>query len=90
MTLNDGTVWEHTSWKTCTIESSDEYTYQTQVVSPGYWSIPLNSGGCTTTLTNVGASVVAALEPELKKAPRDSSDKPAKKRDSSEKSPAKR
>lgn len=70
VTLSDNTVWEHTSsWKTCTIESSDNNSYQTQVVSPDFWSIPLNSGGCTTWLeAPTGATEDAAREPEAKKA----------------------
>jgi hypothetical protein len=68
VTLTGDTVWEHTSWKTCTIESSDMNTYQTQNVSAGYWSIPLNSGGCTTTLQEVGSVAEdVKREPESKK-----------------------
>lgn len=71
VTLSNGSVWEHTSWKTCTIESADQNSFQTQLVSPGFWSIPLNSGGCTTSLSEVGAVVFEGevLEPENKKAP---------------------
>jgi hypothetical protein len=71
VTLSDNTIWEHTSsWKTCTIESSDNNSYQTQVVSPNFWSIPLNSGGCTTWLESPAGATAddAAREPENKKA----------------------
>lgn len=68
VTLSNDVVWEHTSsWKTCTIESADNNTFQTQVVSPGYWSIPLNSGGCTTSLSQAGGDAVER-ETENKKA----------------------
>lgn len=77
--LNDSSVWEHTSsWKTCTIESSDQETYDTQVVSPNYWAIPLVSGGCTTWLQQVGSAAADAVrEPESKKAAGTSQSNPA-------------
>jgi hypothetical protein len=67
--LANGQIWQHTSsWKTCTIESSDDGSYQTQVVQPNFWSIPLISGGCTTWLELTGAAAKdAEREPEVKK-----------------------
>lgn len=74
ITLTGNQVWTHTSQKTCTIESSDSGTYDTQVISPGSWTIPLYSGGCSTSLNSPQAAEVKGA----KGGPGSSQTKPSK------------
>lgn len=48
--LADGTVWSKSD-KRCTIETDDRNMVSTMIVKDDYWSIPLNSGGCTSGLS---------------------------------------
>lgn len=48
--LSNGAVYGNFGPKTCTIESSDKNSTFVWVVGPNGWTMPLNSGGCSTSL----------------------------------------
>jgi len=54
-------VWSHLSQKTCTLESKDNNTTIAMSVSQNGWTLPLQSGGCSTglsrTSTQIGVNV---------------------------------